>query len=75
MDSIMTIFPWALIIIGALITFLAKPVLIRKNGSAQDDDTRSTLNKQIYVVKIIGMWLVILGAVMIFIAGGMYGRQ
>lgn len=75
MDSIMTILPWALIIIGALITFLAKPVLIRKNGSTQDDGTRSTLDKQIYVVKIIGMWLVILGAVMIFIAGGMYGRQ
>lgn len=74
MDSIMNILPWALIIIGAAVTFLVKPLLLRGSEDA-DEETQLRQNKLIYISKIIGMWLVIIGAVMIFIAGGMYGRH
>ena len=58
---------WALIIIGALVTFLVKPVLAKKY---EDEEV---LQKNIYIFKIIGMWLVIIGAVAIFILGGNFG--
>ncbi|MBR6728606.1 MAG: hypothetical protein IKL80_00455 [Clostridia bacterium] len=60
----MVISGFVLLIIGALITFLAKPVLQKaaKNGE---------LNMNaLYIVKVIGMWIVIIGAGLIFIAGG-----
>lgn len=56
---------WVLIILGALINFLAKPLLQRKGGAES-----SVSQKVLYTVKIMGMWLVIAGAAMIFIAGG-----
>lgn len=74
MDSIMNILPWALIILGAAVTFLVKPLLLR-GSKPTDEQAQRRQNKLIYITKIIGMWLVIIGAVMIFIAGGMYGRQ
>lgn len=56
---------WVLIILGALINFLAKPLLQRAAGAES-----SVSQKVLYTVKITGMWLVIAGAAMIFIAGG-----
>ena len=61
------IIAWALIVIGAIITFAAKPVLAKKY---EDEEV---LQKNIYIFKIIGMWLVIVGAVAIFILGGNLG--
>jgi len=61
------ILAWACVIIGALITFLAKPVLAKKY---EDEEV---LQKNLYIFKIIGMWLVIIGAIAIFIIGGNLG--
>lgn len=58
---------WALIIIGAVLTFLVKPVLSKK---VEDEEK---LEKLIYIYKTIGMWLVIIGAIAIFILGGNFG--
>lgn len=58
---------WAFIIIGAILTFVSKPVLTKK---FEDEEK---LQKYIYIFKIIGMWLVIIGAVAIFILGGNFG--
>ncbi len=59
----MTSLGWILVVIGAIINFLTKPLserLLKKELS----------EKALYLVKTAGMCLVILGAVMIFIAGG-----
>ena len=61
----MTVLGWLLIIVGALINFLAKPVLQKVQKGAEDPE-----QKVLYGVKIVGLCLVIAGAVMIFIAGG-----
>ena len=74
MNSFSNVFAWLLIIVGALITFLVKPILARKQENL-DEIALEKQNKIIYITKIIGMWLVIIGAAMIFIAGGMYGRH
>ncbi|MBQ4516743.1 MAG: hypothetical protein II978_08140 [Clostridia bacterium] len=74
MNSLSNVFAWLLIIVGALITFLVKPILA-KNQEELDESSQEKQNKIIYITKIIGMWLVIIGAAMIFIAGGMYGRH
>ena len=58
---------WALIIIGAILTFVSKPVIDKK---AWDEEKKQ---KYTYIFKIIGMWLVIVGAVAIFILGGNFG--
>ncbi len=71
MEFLMDSLPWILIILGAVITFAAKPFLLRKAETVEDEEMQE---KKIYVTKIIGMWLVIIGAVIIFIAGGSYGR-
>ncbi len=60
----MTVSGWVLIIVGALVNFLAGPVLTKAAAG------REVSQKALYVVKILGMWLVIIGAAMIFIAGG-----
>ncbi|MBR5156779.1 MAG: hypothetical protein IKW59_03320 [Clostridia bacterium] len=74
MNSLSNVFAWLLIIVGALVTFSVKPILTKKQNKP-DEATREKQNKIIYITKIIGMWLVIIGAAMIFIAGGMYGRH
>ncbi len=74
MNSLTNVFAWLLIIVGALVTFLVKPILLKSN-EATDEANQEKQNKMIYITKIIGMWLVIIGAAMIFIAGGMYGRH
>lgn len=74
MNSLSNVFAWLLIIVGALITFLVKPILAKKQEEL-DEASQEKQNKIIYITKIIGMWLVIIGAAMIFIAGGMYGRH
>jgi len=60
----MTALGWILLIIGALITYLAKPLLAKKAADGQANQT------VLYWVKLVGMWVVIVGAVLIFIAGG-----
>ncbi len=74
MNSLSNVFAWLLIIVGALITFLVKPIITKKQENL-DELALEKQNKIIYITKIIGMWLVIIGAAMIFIAGGMYGRH
>ena len=74
MNSFSNVFAWLLIIVGALITFLVKPILT-KNKEELNEANQEKQNKIIYITKIIGMWLVIIGAAMIFIAGGMYGTE
>lgn len=61
------VFSWILIIVGAIITFLSQPVLAKK---VEDE---AVLKKYLYIFKTIGMWLVIIGAVSIFIIGGNFG--
>ena len=75
MNNMTNLLSWVLIIIGAIITFLVKPLLMRGVEENTDESVKKQLDKKIYISKIIGMWLVIIGAAMIFIAGGMYGRQ
>ena len=60
----MTVLGWILLVIGALITFLAKPILQKKAGEQKLNE------KALYIAKLLGMWVVIAGAIMIFIAGG-----
>ncbi|MBQ2696166.1 MAG: hypothetical protein IJF61_02565 [Clostridia bacterium] len=61
----MTTLGWILIVLGALINFLAKPVLVKLKKAENDPE-----QKLLYTVKVIGLCLVIAGAIMIFIAGG-----
>ncbi|MBE7048714.1 MAG: hypothetical protein E7393_05025 [Ruminococcaceae bacterium] len=60
----MTALGWILIVIGAIINFLLGPLLKKQ---AVDGEINQ---KALYVGKIIAMWLVIFGAIMIFVAGG-----
>lgn len=60
----MTVSGWVLLIVGALVYFLSGPVLTKMAAGGE------VSQKALYVVKIVGMWLVIIGAAMIFIAGG-----
>lgn len=75
MDNMTNLLSWALILIGAAVTFLVKPFLVRSAGENPDEDAQKALDKKIYISKIIGMWLIIIGAAIIFIAGGLYGRH
>ena len=74
MNSLSNVFAWLLIIVGALITFLVKPILLKSKESTDRANQEKQI-KIIYITKTIGMWLVIIGAAMIFIAGGIYGRH
>ncbi len=62
----MTTFGWILIVVGALVNFLAKPVLLKAQKAEADDAEQ----KLLYSIKLVGLCLVIAGAVMIFLAGG-----
>lgn len=61
----MTVFGWILVVIGALVNFLAKPVLNKIPDAGKDPD-----QKLLYIIKILGSCVVIVGAIMIFFAGG-----
>ena len=58
----MTTIAWILLVVGAVINFLVPPIC-KKAG-------RELSENALYIVKICGLLLVIIGAVMIFIAGG-----
>ncbi|MBQ9915408.1 MAG: hypothetical protein IJO50_04605 [Clostridia bacterium] len=59
----MTSLGWILVVIGAIINFLTKPLSERVLK-------RELPEKVLYLIKTAGMCLVILGAVMIFVSGG-----
>ncbi len=59
----MTSLGWLFIVIGAIVNFLAKPFMERILKKQVEDGV-------LYIVKTVGLCLVILGAVMIFLAGG-----
>ena len=61
----MTMLGWILVVIGALVNFLAKPVLNKISKTENDPE-----QKLLYIVKILGLCVVIAGAIMIFLAGG-----
>ena len=58
---------WIFVIIGALMTFLVKPIISKK---VEDEEL---IEKYTYIIKTIGMWLVIIGALAIFFLGGNLG--
>ncbi len=59
----MTSLGWLFIVVGAIVNFLAKPFMERVLKKQAGDGV-------LYIVKTIGLCLVILGAAMIFLAGG-----
>ena len=61
----MTTIGWVLVVVGALVNFLAKPVLQKATKAKEDPE-----QKLLYCIKILALCVVIAGAVMIFIAGG-----
>ena len=61
----MTMLGWILVVIGALVNFLAKPMLNKISKTDNDPE-----QKLLYTVKILGLCVVIAGAIMIFLAGG-----
>lgn len=63
----MTASGWILVVVGGLVNYLAKPLLTKKTSSEEKGDPDQKL---LYTVKLIGLCLVIAGAVMIFLAGG-----
>ena len=63
----MQIVSWVLIILGAVINFLV-PVLLKKGKEVTEE-----VMKKIYVVKSIGLILVVIGCVIIFWLGGKFG--
>ncbi len=56
-----------LILVGAIINFLVPPVIKKKSG-----DSEETL-KTVYVVKSLGLILVIIGCIIFFWLGGKFG--
>ncbi len=60
----MTALGWILIVIGAVLNFAAKPVLTKRAVDGAINE------KALYWIKTLGMLIVIVGALMIYIAGG-----
>ena len=60
----MIVWGWILIVIGAIVNFLAKPVLAKAADGGEVNE------KALYGFKIAGMLIVIIGAALIYIAGG-----
>lgn len=58
----MTTIAWILLIVGAVINYLVPPIC-KKAG-------RELPEQALYIVKTFGLVLVIIGAAMIFVAGG-----
>ncbi|MBR2499466.1 MAG: hypothetical protein IKL09_00945 [Clostridia bacterium] len=62
------IIAWFLLIVGAVLTFGTKSIVQKKYA-----DNEELMQKYLYIFKTIGMWLVIIGALVIFILGGSFG--
>lgn len=64
----MMVLAWVLLILGAAIAFLLPSFI--KNKEFESDEKKT---KCIYIMKIIGMWIVIIGAFLIFRENGRFG--
>ena len=65
--SILEIIALVLIAIGAVINFLIPPVIKKKSG--QDEQTQN----KIYIIKSLGLVIVIAGCIIFFWLGGKFG--
>jgi len=59
---------WILIILGAVIAFLGGALVKKKEFQSEEKRT-----KCLYTVKLIGMWIIIIGAFLIFAENGSFG--
>lgn len=66
----MSFLPWILMILGAAINFIVAEI-IKKNEKI--DENKKT--KICYIVKTLGLWLVIIGAFLIFKENGSFGLK
>lgn len=66
----MSFLPWILMILGAAINFIVAEI-IKKNEKI--DENKKT--KLCYIVKTLGLWLVIIGAFLIFKENGSFGLK
>ena len=64
----MTALAWVLIILGAVFAFVIAGIIKNKKFENEEKGT-----KYFYIVKIIGMWLVIIGAFLVFKQSGSFG--
>lgn len=64
----MMVFGWILVALGAIVAFLGAAVIKKKEFKSD-----SLQAKCYYIVKIIGLWLVIIGAFLIFRENGTFG--
>jgi drug/metabolite transporter (DMT)-like permease len=60
---------WTALLVGALVTFFANALAGGSNEN-EDGEAKNRLQRKIYLIKIFGLLLVIIGAVCIFWAGG-----
>ena len=67
MMSVIEIFALVLIVIGAVVNFLVPPIIKKK--SSQNDNVQN----KIYIVKSLGLILVIIGCIIFFWLGGKFG--
>lgn len=65
--SLVEILALVLIAVGAVINFLVPPIIKKKAG--QNDNVQN----KIYIVKSIGLVLVIVGCIIFFLLGGKFG--
>lgn len=65
----MITFAFILLIVGALIAFIGA-ALVKKSELPEEKK-----DKLFYAVKIVGLWLVIIGAVLIFRENGSFGMK
>lgn len=65
--TLLELIPILLIVVGAILNFIV-PMLLKKNSQDPDD-----VMGIIYVVKSMGLILVIIGCIMIFWLGGKFG--
>lgn len=71
------IIAWGLLIVGAVVTFGAKPFLklvSGESGANEENEENKSGENNVYVIKTIGMLAVVVGAVIIFLQGGSFGR-
>ncbi len=64
----MQVLPWVLIVLGALISYVLAAVIKKK-----EFENELKKEKYFYAAKIVGLWLVIIGAFLIFKENGSFG--